>query len=86
VNSKNGGRREEHTPTLRVALERHCYVRYVEIMSLARDRLLFKIAHIIMFLKALPSVAKAIQRPATHRRTVSSWEQILPPIPVNIAG
>jgi hypothetical protein len=55
-------------------------------MSLARDRLLVKIAHIIMFLKALPSVAKAIQRPATHLRMVSYWEQILPPIPVNIAG
>lgn len=34
---------------------------YVDIMSLARNRLLFKIAHVIMFLKARPEVHRRLK-------------------------
>ena len=49
---KSASRRREHALAFRVALERHRNVEYVKIVSLAPGRLLFKIAHNNMFLKA----------------------------------
>jgi hypothetical protein len=56
VNRKSASKRGEHALAFRVALERHRNVNYVKSMSLAPSRLLFKIAHSSMFLKARPAM------------------------------
>jgi hypothetical protein len=45
-----------------MALERHCYVGNVTIISLAQDRLLIKIAHMVLFLKPGPALHRQFKQ------------------------